>query len=189
MQRKSARKYMWSSYWRSLMPPDCRLRELLCRGLRLPSLRNICRRSCVPCLQAFLNAYLNTRGEELADPVPRQYSWVELPPTCNLMTAQHALFPAWFEAHLPTTLLLHYAGENNFMKSNVQFDGDTIVSTTTPKREVRTSLKDEVGALRGTYAAVPQPLLRPLLVASGTRRNNHCNYGLPLSRFNRPVLT
>ena len=93
-------------------------------------------------MQTFLNAFLNSRGAALVDAAPQRYSWIELPPSCNLITKQHEDFPAWFDKQLDTALLLHYAGRNTFMKDLVQLNeaATEIVGTRAATRHVRSHL-------------------------------------------------
>ena len=66
--------------------------------------------------QIFLNTWLNKRRLDTDDPAPQRYSWVELPPACNVLVAMARWDMRWFYRHWPNALVLHFAGTNSMLK-------------------------------------------------------------------------
>lgn len=66
--------------------------------------------------QVFLNTWLNKRRLATKDPTPQRYSWVELPPICNLLVAMARDDAEWFDQLWPEALVLHFAGGNTQLK-------------------------------------------------------------------------
>ena len=66
--------------------------------------------------QIFLNTWLNKRRLDTVDPAPQRYSWVELPPACNVLVAMARWDMRWFYRHWPNALVLHFAGTNSMLK-------------------------------------------------------------------------
>jgi hypothetical protein len=78
-------------------------------------------------MQAFLNALLSER-----------YGWTDLPPGCNLLTADYASDRSWFEQHIAQATAIHFTAPPNLkvMRYRVTLskDGTRIVDTTDGKR-------------------------------------------------------
>lgn len=70
--------------------------------------------------QTFLNAFLNTRGKLPEDAEPQQYSWVELPPCSNVLSATLEWDREYFDELWPRALTLHWAGQNAMLKAAVR---------------------------------------------------------------------
>ena len=69
--------------------------------------------------QTFLNAFVNTRGKLPEDSEPQKYSWVELPPCVNFLSATLDLNAKYHRQHWPKALTLHWAGRNGMLTSAV----------------------------------------------------------------------